>query len=356
MKNAHFTGMLSAGFLAISLLGGGVAHADPVGTKTKYMLGSYPTSGSNAGKYAAAWVDVYSNNCSNPSAQLPSCFETKGDVGGRLLNAQVLDILYGKAYAHHHTPGTGADYWDWGYDVRIFGTALVSRYASISTVQAVMNVAQNMPLDTNQTPFTVKGQKSISLDLSVISSWLGILPDATLTVNYSLNGGVTTQLTVYPASGYGPLAMLNVHPWGSMTANGSVGGSNGYYTVGPVRAKIFTDGNVQVIAPNSWVDLNGTFAFASNQVTLTESHYLRLLKGSASYSVDGWLNPLGQLADTVTEIGCLGGLLCDGTSWSWVNVDSGSIWNQTSSYMKYYTDDATNTIFSGTLPAAAQMP
>lgn len=348
MNSKTLTSILSAGALAASLLSGSSAHADPIGTKSKFLLGSFPSSGSNAGKYAAAWVDAATNNCMNVALDNDSCFEARGNVTGKVLNAQV-EALAGKAFARHRTPGT-QDFWELGYMVKMFGLMLISRTTPpLNTVDALMNVAQEMPLDTNEAPFTTKGQVNLALDFSVISSYLSILPDATLTVNYSLHGGVTMELKDFPKSGFGSLALLRVLPWGSMTANGSVHGDGSWYTFGPVRAKLYTAGDVQVIAPNSNIDLNGTFAFATNKADLTESHYLRLLKGKAAYAVDGWLNPGGQIIDTTTFAVCGFGLFCSGTSYSWVPLASGLVWDQSSSYMKYFTDDATNTIFSGTL-------
>jgi hypothetical protein len=346
MKYNHRNTLLSAAVAALGLLSSGIAHADPVGTKTSYMLGQFPSSGSNAGKYAKASVDVATINCSNPSINVPQCFRARGTLNGTILNSPV-EVMSGEAYGRHIT---GNDRWACGYTVWIFGDVLVHNTATIQSADVQFNVPTTLPFTSNDAPFTVKGTYSMGIDLSALNSYLGLLPNPELTVNYSLNGGIDTAVTLFPASSYGALVSAEVKPKGSMTANGSVHGNGDYYTLGPVRGKVSTDGNVQVIAPNSWVDLNASYSYVNQTVTFTESHYLRLLKGSASYAVDGWLNPAGQLVDVVTEVGCLGGLICDGTSAAWINVASGTLWNQTSSYMKYFTDGATNTIYSGSLP------
>jgi hypothetical protein len=336
--------------LGVILLGPVTARAQ-VGTNAQFMLASFPSSGSNAGKYAAAWVDLSSRNCTNnASGTVGWCFSARADLTGRVLNAQ-RNVLNGVALAYH-APATNE--WNWGYDVRIFGEHLAGHFATFPAAYIAMNVAMGTPLETHTAPFTVRGQQNLSLDLSVIDSRLGILPNARLTVNYMLDGGVTTEIVAFPASMYGPVFTMRVRPFGAVSANGSIGGNGGYYTVGPLRAKVETAGNVQVVSPGSFVELVGTIAFINQSVTLTETHSVDLLRGRVRYVVDGWLNPAGQLVDVVTEAGCTltFGLICDGgTSAAWVTISSGNLWNQPSSYLRSFRQSTPNTLFSGVLPS-----
>lgn len=343
MSKRHTSGLACLATLAI-LASSGVAHAaDPAGTTTRYGLASYPAAGqSNAGKYAAAWADVYTNNCSN-TGTVPLCFEAKAAMSGRVLNATV-EAVSGIAHVQRNVTSQD-DWWDWNYSAKVFGTTIVNEWGFKRTAAAVMNALEGQPLITHDSPFATRGVKNLYLDLSVISSWLEPLPDAKITINYSLNGSLSTQLDFMPLSGYGPIAGLRVQPRAGMTASGTT-----TYTVGPVRAKVYTPENIQVIAPNSDVNFNAAYSFVLNKATVTAAPNVRLLKGRVRYTVDGWLDPAGALVDTATAIGCGFGLFCDGTSAAWVQVDSGNVWSNTNSYVVTMQSPATpTTLFSGVL-------
>ena len=208
-------------------------------------LVDFPASGSEKGKYASAWIESQSRNCASGTT-LPDCFEAKAVLSGKVLNAVMDAVSAGATIGHYvFSPSVAPGFsniWSWGYYLNLFGTTIVNRNGAVATSTVAANALVGQPVIDDRAPFTARGVKNFEIDLGSISSYLGWLPDATVTINYAVNGASTTKVELAPFTPYGPLANLDLQPRAQMTASGRGSWGVNLLNIGLVNAEIGTEG------------------------------------------------------------------------------------------------------------------